>query len=221
MKKTILLGIMVAAAANLQAAISFSGTAMQSSFPTNYIANTNYVGVLLNLDSGTDWSALNNVAPGTAFTVGSQLTINTTTFTVFGRNNATALRSMPGNASNFSFTGGMSANDQFAILIFPSLAQANSVSAGTGLSLWRSSSWLLPANDTSGSTFNFATNGTYITVLNSTIPSPSNFPQDGVPSTSLTGGTTFQVVPEPSTYALLAMSGIGLAGYVLRRRRRA
>ncbi|MFM8888100.1 MAG: PEP-CTERM sorting domain-containing protein [Chthoniobacterales bacterium] len=211
----------MAAATSAHAAISFSGTAMQSTFPTNYIANTNYVGVLLNLDSGTDWSALNSVAPGTAFTIGSQLTINATTFTVFGRNNATSLRSMPGNASNFSFTGGMSANDQFAILIFPTLAEANSVSAGTGLSLWRSSNWLLPANDTSGSTFNFATNGTYTTVLNSTIPSPSNFPQNGVPSTSLTGGTTFQVVPEPSTYALLALSGLALGGYAMRRRRRA
>jgi hypothetical protein len=221
MKKTILLGILLAAAANLHAAISFSGTAMQSSFPTNYIANTNYVGVLINLDSGTDWSALNDVAPGTAFTNGSQLTINTTTFTVFGRNNATGLRSMPGNASNFSFTGGMSGGDNFALLIFPSAAQANSVSQGTSLSLWRLGNWVLPATDDTGSTFNFATNGTYTTVLNSTVPSPSNFPQNGVPSGSLTGGTTFSVVPEPSTYALLALSSLALGGYAMRRRRRA
>ena len=33
--------------------------------------------------------------------------------------------------------------------------------------------------------------------------------------------TEFVGVPEPSTYALLAMSGIALGGYVMRRRRRA
>lgn len=215
MKKTILLAVLIAAASNLQAAISFSGTAMQSSFSTNYIANTNYVGVLINLDSGSDWSALNNITPGTAFTTGSQLTINTTTFTVFGRNNATALRSMPGNASNFSFTGGMSGSDSFAILIFPSAAQANSVSAGTALSLWRSADWVMPVTDTSGSTFNYATSGqAFATVPNSTVPT-------ALSSGFTSGGATLSVVPEPSTYALLAMGGIGMAGYVIRRRRRA
>jgi hypothetical protein len=34
------------------------------------------------------------------------------------------------------------------------------------------------------------------------------------------GLNSYQVVPEPSTYALLALSGIGLAGYVARRRAR-
>ena len=38
---------------------------------------------------------------------------------------------------------------------------------------------------------------------------------------TLASANTVAMVPEPSTYALLAMSGIGLAGYVIRRRRRA
>jgi len=38
---------------------------------------------------------------------------------------------------------------------------------------------------------------------------------------NLASANTVTMVPEPSTYALLAMSGIGMAGYVIRRRRRA
>ena len=34
------------------------------------------------------------------------------------------------------------------------------------------------------------------------------------------GQTLLDTVPEPSTYALLAMAGAGLAGYMLRRKRR-
>ncbi len=142
---------------------------MQSFFPG--VNASNSVGVLLSLDDGTDWSSIDLVAPGTAFNMGDQLTINSTSFTVFGRNTATALRSVPGNVSNFSFTGGMSGNDQFAILLFPNAAQADSVSAGTSLSLWRGADWLLPATDGAGSTFNFAaTGGAFTTVPNTATP---------------------------------------------------
>jgi hypothetical protein len=34
------------------------------------------------------------------------------------------------------------------------------------------------------------------------------------------GLNSYQVVPEPSTYALLALSGLGVAGYMARRRAR-
>ena len=44
-------------------------------------------------------------------------------------------------------------------------------------------------------------------------------------SASITSGVLvnsleLQVVPEPSTYAMLALAGAGFAGYVIRRRRR-
>jgi hypothetical protein len=203
MKKfTILASLLLAFQGLSHAAVSFSGTAMQSSFP-GVTAGTS-VGVLLTLDSGSDWSSIALVAPGTAFTTGSQLTINSTSFTVFGRNTATALRSVPGNAANFSFTGGMSGNDQFAILLFPNAAEADSVTAGTSLSLWRAPNWLLPATDDSGSTFTFGATGTYSTVPNTDTPTES-----------------FSVVPEPSTYALLGLAGLALGGYAMRRRNRA
>ena len=38
--------------------------------------------------------------------------------------------------------------------------------------------------------------------------------------TGAAGGNGFTTVPEPSTYALLAMSALGLGGYVVRRRNR-
>jgi hypothetical protein len=34
------------------------------------------------------------------------------------------------------------------------------------------------------------------------------------------GSLQVEVVPEPSTYAMLALAGAGFAGYVIRRRRR-
>ena len=38
--------------------------------------------------------------------------------------------------------------------------------------------------------------------------------------TAVFDSITVQVVPEPSTYAMLALAGVGFAGYVIRRRRR-
>jgi hypothetical protein len=203
MKKLLILSSLLVANSSF-AAISFSGTAM-SSGNTNVVASTS-VGVLINLDSGTNWNDIAQVPAGTAFTIGSQFTINTTTFTVFGSNTATGLGSVSGVRNNFSFTGGMSASDQFALLLFPSAAQATSVSGGTALKLYRSSDWLLPANDTSGSTFNFAASGGAFTQVAGASAVPIQ---------------SFNVVPEPSTYALLAMSGLAMGGYIVRRRNRA
>lgn len=41
------------------------------------------------------------------------------------------------------------------------------------------------------------------------------------PGSQIANADNLNLVPEPSTYALLAMSGVGMAGYMIRRRRRA
>ena len=185
-----------------QAAVSFSGTAMLSG-NSNVVASTS-VGVLINRNSGSSWLDITNIAAGSIFTNTATFTLGGGSFTVFGRNTTSGLGSVPGTATGFSYTTGMDQNDEFAILLFPNIGQVtNGVSGGTTLSLWRSNNWVLPVD--AGGTFTFNnTGGTFNQIANS--------------SSSL---TTFNVVPEPSTYALLALSGVAFGGYMIRRRRRA
>ncbi len=77
-----------------------------------------------------------------------------------------------------------------------------------------------------------ATTDTYIPLTLTDAPSPAitaalgaiagaQFTWDGGASGSNVTLQSVAAVPEPSTYALLAMSGFALGGYVMRRRRRA
>jgi hypothetical protein len=70
-------------------------------------------------------------------------------------------------------------------------------------------------------TYTFGTgSGTNFTAANLTnINGVQFFSTDQGPDQNF-GITTLSVVPEPSTYALLALSAAGLGGYVIRRRRR-
>ncbi len=72
---------------------------------------------------------------------------------------------------------------------------------------WSSSDWI------------FA--GTGINALDVLGSSGTNPPVTGNPNSALHMPVgTFNTVPEPSTYAMLALAGAGFAGYVIRRRRR-
>jgi hypothetical protein len=206
--KTIMLSAIIVAASSYysSAAVSFSGTALNG---TPGLAAGNY-GVLLSLTAGTDWLSLTNVTIGTTFTTGATYTYGGSSFTAFRTNAATSFAgtaSLTGTLSSISYSSfsNVANGQQFAYLILPNATAATGgVTNGTTLSLWRGANWLLPT-DPPGGNFTFAASGGTFSQLTSA-------------SSSL---NTWTVVPEPSTYALLAMSGIALAGYVIRRRRRA
>ena len=205
MKKTIaILGIIATSIIPSQAAFNLSGTSMLNA-PGLTAGN---VGVLVNLDSGTDWSNISQFSAGTSFASPGTLSINGTSFTILGNGNATSSFgsvSLGLSLSGLSYSGGFGAGDQFAILLFPNISQVSNPTAGTAMSLWRATSggglpgvtgWTWPTSEPTGA-IGFATS-----------------PSSGFPFTQLGSGSSatssFNVVPEPSTYALLAVGAVGL-----------
>ena len=211
MKKTlILLVCSICLATGSKAAVSFGGSALVSTNnPLNLQAGQ--IGIFLNNDSLTTWSSL--IGTGT-INFGLSLFSNATytpilapseTYTVMGSNTVTGTttRSLSGGITSLNLSGGISTGDQYAVLVFSN--STTTTIAGDTFRIWRASDWLIPA-DGAGITY-------------ATAPGAGQYQQ--IRTTSFLVGEGTVAVPEPSTYALLAMSGIGLAGYMIRRRRRA
>ena len=116
----------------------------------------------------------------------------------------------------YAFT--MTAGYEMMTVGYSSLT-TNSASPGNGTAgfFYRSATaidgsdigWVVPAD---GATYNMAA---YTAALGGSVAN-----NQFTSGTGAAGGNGFTTIPEPSTYALLAMSALGLGGYVVRRRNR-
>jgi hypothetical protein len=185
--------------ANSIAAISFGGTALTGNFSGN-LSNGDR-GLLVNSDDGANFTLFNGTlnagmsltSISGAPTSGTTISVGGSNFTIFGNNTASAL-GMSG-AANFNIASSTPANlaitqgDSFAYIVFEN--STTTTLAGDTFRIWRASNWTIPAD---GSSNTFGTFAAQITTANQ--------------ASNLIG--TYQVVPEPSTYALLALGAVGL-----------
>jgi hypothetical protein len=108
-------------------------------------------------------------------------------------------------------------NDNIAIgaPLFASIFTGASYSSSAAQIVLSDPSWIAP-------TFTITTPELAWTLTASTIAMPlAAFGNSTGTYSYNSGSPEITTVPEPSTYALLAMSGLALGGYVIRRRRRA
>jgi hypothetical protein len=191
-------------------AVSLTGTALLNNSGTSLSApglSVGQVGIYLNNDNNVNWSQFSGAQIGSGLSLFSSATFvpigsPSSSFSFLG--NRTAGGSSSPNIGTSGVTwnlgGGISTGDQFAILVFAS--STSTTIAGDTYSIWRSSDWLQPGAN--GDTIGFAAT-----------------PGVGQVQQINTGGplVTGSVVPEPSTYALIALGG--LVFFFIARRRKA
>ncbi|MGA0176789.1 MAG: PEP-CTERM sorting domain-containing protein [Chthoniobacterales bacterium] len=211
-------GALLALAVSSHATVSFSGTSMVSTAAAGnpLSLSAGQVGIFLNNNDATAWSAFSGAKIGSGLSLFDSATftpIGTTdayTFLASNTSSGTTTFSLSGGFTA-TLAGGVSAGDQFAVMVFNSSTTTTipgdtyRIFRGTQASL-ALGGWFIPTDGSAiGYTTNSANFGASVQQIRDT-------------SWIVASGT---VVPEPSTYALLAMSGIALGGYVIRRRRRA
>ena len=172
---------------------------------------------LLSLDTGT-WAGLGDLNALFSGLTNSFTPAGVTLVGSFGNDDSGGPGSTGGSLI-FNYSGAFNAGDQLMIVAYPTLT-TNSLTPGlstpgfffrTDLIVDGSDiAYIAPADGFGYNLFSYSTDagGTF---ANNQFTSGAG----------AAGGNGFTTVPEPSTYALLAMSGLALGGYIVRRRNRA
>ena len=164
---------------------------------------------VLALTNGSTWASLGSLNTVFSNLTNSFLPTGATRVGFFGNNNSGG----PGYANggiSFNLTGGVSTGQELLLVVYSGLT-TNSASPGLSQPgfFFRDATYVIPSA------------GSAIDLFSETADIGGPLPADQFTSgTGAAGGAGFTTVPEPSTYALLAMGAAALGGYVIRRRKR-
>lgn len=196
----------------------YSSTNASTAFPLNGRIN------LLSLDTGTWTGTFPDLATTFSGLTNTWTPVGATLLGSIGNDNSGG----PGSTSgvfSFNLTGGVTAGDELLIVAYPNLT-TSSTQPGLGQTgfFFRTSlivdgsdiAYVIPSDGAGVNLFSYTTDagGTFATTQFT-----SGTGAAAGSGAGFTGGG-FTTVPEPSTYALLAMGAAALGGYVIRRRKR-